>query len=215
GEFAGSGVPRNRGVDRRGLAPLRALASDNRQIDASVIKGGLEGSLQGRLATPSEREIHDAQVGRIQSLGRLFYEPIWVFYRGPNLVRNLGEFKGRRIMVGTPASGTRRIAALLLRANGVTAENSTFIEQDFPADAKPLVSDGADVAFLALPPDSKKIQDLLRAPDILLMDFSAEAEAYTTRFPFLSKLVMFRGSVEFAPDLPSADITLLASAPAL
>jgi hypothetical protein len=47
------------------------------------------------------------------------------------------------------------------------------------------------------------------------MDFSAEAEAYVTRFPFLSKLVMYRGSVEFEPDIPSADITLLASAPAL
>jgi uncharacterized protein len=118
-------------------------------------------------------------------------------------------------MVGTPESGTRRIATLLLRANGVTAENSTFIDQDFPADAKPLTGDGADVAFVALPPDAKKVQDLLRAPDILLMDFSAEAEAYTTRFPFLSKLVMYRGSVEFEPDIPSADITLLATAPAL
>src|SRR5256885_2501789 len=51
------------------------------------------------------------------------------------------------------------------------AENSTFIDQDFPADAKPLTGDGADVAFVALAPDSKKVQDLLRAPDILLMDF--------------------------------------------
>ena len=214
-ELARFGVTLELRDDLQGLETLQALAADNRTVDAGVIKGGLAGSLQGRLATPSEREIHDAQVGRIQSLGRLFYEPIWVFYRGPNLVRSLGEFKGRRIMVGTPASGTRRIAALLLRANGVTAENSTFIEQDFPADAKPLTDDGADVAFVALPPDSKKIQDLLRAPDILLMDFSAEAEAYITRFPFLSRLVMYRGSVEFAPDLPSADITLLASAPAL
>src|SRR5215475_4122393 len=214
-ELARFGVTLELRPDLQGLDALQALATDDGRIDASVIKGGLAGSLQGRLATEAERTIHDTQVSRVQSLGRLFYEPIWVFYRGPNLVRSLGEFKGRRILVGTPTSGTRRVAALLLRANGVTAENSTFIEQDFPADAKPLVSDGADVAFLALPPDSKKIQDLLRAPDILLMDFSAEAEAYTTRFPFLSKLVMFRGSVEFDPDIPSADITLLASAPAL
>src|SRR5215470_5715739 len=201
--------------DLQGLDALQALASDNRQIDASVIKGGLEGSLQGRLATPSGREIHDAQVGRIQSLGRLFYEPIWVFYRGPNLVRSLGEFKGRRIMVGTPTSGARRVAALLLKANGVTPENSKFIEQDFPADAKPLTGDGADVAIVSLPPDSKKIQDLLRTPGIFLMDFSAEAEAYVTRFPFLAKVVMYRGAVEFEPEIPTADITLLASEPAI
>jgi hypothetical protein len=67
-------------------------------------------------------------------------------------------------MVGTPESGTRRIASLLLRANGVTAENSTFIEQDFPADAKPLTGDGADVAFVALPPDSKRFKTFYARP---------------------------------------------------
>ena len=97
--------------------------------------------------------------------------PETIFYRGPNLVKSLGEFKGRRIMVGTPTSGTRRVATLLLKANWVTSENSKFIEQDFPADAKPLTSDGADVAFVSLPPDAKRVQDLLRAPGILLMDF--------------------------------------------
>jgi len=214
-ELARFGVTLELRTDLQGLDALQALAAGTGRIDGGVLKGGLAGSLQGRLATASERDLHDKQVSQLQSVGRLFYEPIWIFYRGPNLVRSLGEFKGRRIMVGTPESGTRRIATLLLKANGVTAENSTFIDQDFPADAKPLTSDGADVAFVALPPDAKKVQELLRAPDILLMDFSAEAEAYTTRFPFLSKLVMFRGSVEFEPDIPSADITLLATAPAL
>jgi len=214
-ELARFGVTLELRPDLQGLDTLQALSADDGRVDGGVIKGGLAGSLQGRMATPAERALHDAQVGQIQSVGRLFYEPIWVFYRGPNQVRSLGEFKGKRIMVGTPTSGTRRVAALLLRANGVTAENSTFIEQDFPADAKPLTGDGADVAFVALPPDAKKVQDLLHAPDILLMDFSAEAEAYITRFPFLSKLVMYRGSVEFEPDIPSADITLLAGAPAL
>jgi len=214
-ELARFGVRLELRTDLQGLDALQALAADNGRIDGGLLKGGLAGSLQGRLATASERDLHDKQVSQLQSVGRLFYEPIWIFYRGPNLVRSLGEFKGQRIMVGTPESGTRRIATLLLKANGVTAENSTFIDQDFPADAKPLTGDGADVAFVALPPDAKKVQDLLRAPDILLMDFSAEAEAYITRFPFLSRLVMYRGSVEFAPDLPSADITLLATAPAL
>src|SRR5215510_5398702 len=214
-ELARFGVTLELRPNLQGLDALQALAADDDKIDGGVLKGGLAGSLQGRLATPSERDLHDKQVAKVQSVGRLFYEPIWVFYRGPNLVRSVGEFKGRRIMVGTPESGTRRIASLLLRANGVTAENSNFIEQDFPADAKPLTADGADVAFVALPPDAKKVQELLRAPDILLMDFSAEAEAYVTRFPFLSRLVLYRGSVEFEPDIPSADITLLASAPAL
>ena len=214
-ELARFGVRLELRPDLQGLDALSALAANDGQVHAGIVKGGLAGSLQGRLATASERDLHDSQVRQLQSIGRLFYEPIWIFYRGPNLVRSLGEFKGRRIMVGTPTSGARRLATLLLKANGVTAENSTFIEQDFPADAKPLTGDGADVAFVLLPPDAQKVQDLLRAPDILLMDFSAEAEAYVTRFPFLSKLVMNRGAVEFDPDIPSADITLLASTSAL
>ena len=47
------------------------------------------------------------------------------------------------------------------------------------------------------------------------MDFAAEADAYTTRFPALSKLVLRQGAVEFDPDIPSADITLLATSAAL
>jgi len=214
-ELARFGVTLELRPDIQGLDTLRALAADDGQAHAGLVKGGLAGSLQGRLATASERAVHDAQVERLQSVGRLFYEPIWIFYRGPNLVKSLGEFKGRRIMVGTAASGTRRVATLLLKANGVTPENTRFIEQDFPGDAKPLTGDSADVAIVSLPPDAKKVQDLLRAPGILLMDFSVEADAYITRFPFLSKVVMHRGAVEFEPDIPSADITLLASAPAL
>ena len=214
-ELARFGVTLELLPDIQGLDTLRALAADDGHVHAGFVKGGLAGSLQGRLATASERAAHDVQVDRLQSIGRLFYEPIWIFYRGPNLVKSLGEFKGRRIMVGSAASGTRRVATLLLKANGITPDNSKFIDQDFPADARPLTGEGADVAFVSLPPDAKKVQDLLRAQGILLMDFSAEAEGYVTRFPFLSKVIMHRGAVEFEPDIPSADITLLASAPAL
>jgi uncharacterized protein len=214
-DLARFGVTLELRPETQGLGALRALANNDHQADAAIVKGGLAGSLRGRLATVSEQAEHDVEVGRLESVGRLFYEPIWVFYRGPNQVKSLGEFKGRRIIVGTPESGAQRVVKLLLKANGVTAENSKFIEHDFPADAKPLTGEGADVAFVSLPPDAKKVQDLLRTPGILLMDFSAEADAYTTRFPFLSKVVMSRASVEFEPEIPTADITLLASEPAL
>jgi TRAP-type uncharacterized transport system substrate-binding protein len=214
-ELARFGVTLELRDDMQGLEALRAMTAADSQADAAIIKGGLAGSLRGRLATTSEQAEHDVEVERLQSIGRLFYEPIWVFYRGTNPVKSLGEFKGRRILVGAPTSGTQRVAKLLLKANGVTVENSKFIEHEFPADAKPLTGEDVDVAFVSLPPDAKKIQDLLRAPGIRLMDFSAEAEAYTTRFPFLSKVVMSRAAVEFEPEIPSADITLLASEPAL
>jgi hypothetical protein len=165
----------------------------------------------------------------------MFYEPLWVYYRGPDLANNLGDFKGRRIMIGSLAGGTANVVALLLRVNSLFGERTdwwdppppdplpkAFITQDFPPppDTQPLTDDrgaggAADVAFISLPSDHPTVRFLLHQPNILLMDFSAQADAYVARFPFLSKVVMHRGSFRLNPDLPSAEITLLATAPAV
>jgi hypothetical protein len=164
----------------------------------------------------------------------MFHEPLWVYYRGPDLVKSLGDFnEGHRIMVGSPDSGTADVVKLLLRVNGLFGERGEsggdppppeplpkrFIEQDI-SNEKPLTDDraavgAADVAFVPLPSDHETVRYLLHQSNILLMDFSDQADAYISRFPFLSKLVMHRGSFRLHPDLPWADITLLATAPAL
>ncbi len=187
------------------------------EIDGGFVKGGVAGSMQGRYATDEERVLHDRQVENLLSVGRLFYEPIYVFYRGTGdrFARSISDFKGRKIWIGNAEGGARRVVLKLLKANGVDEKNSKIIEQELPDDAKPLLTGEADVAFLVLPPESPKIFKLMRTPNILLMDFSAEADAYAARFPYLSKLVMHRGSIEFEPDVPSANITLLATSVAL
>jgi uncharacterized protein len=184
-------------------------------LQAGFIKGGVAGSLQGRYATAEEHKWHDLQVEKLRSVGRVMLEPIWVFYRGRMAGRGLDDLKGKRILVGTVTSGSRRVATHMLMANGVDAKNSTIIEQDLDETASQLLNGTADAAFVILPPESKKVQALLRVPGIFLMNFAAEADAYTNRFPALSKIVMHQSSIEFAPDIPSADITLLATMTAL
>ena len=199
-----------------GNATLRALFVDEKSdVDAGFIKGGVAGSLQGRMATEKERKSHDRQTDALFSVGRMFYEPVYVFYRGPAQVKSLNELKGRKIAVGSKEGGARRVAKTLLRANGVDEKNSTIIETELDAEGKGLTSGEYDVAFIVLPPESNTIFKLMRNPDILLMNFAAEAEAYVARFPYLTKLVMHQGSIEFAPDIPSADITLLSTTAAL
>jgi uncharacterized protein len=184
-------------------------------IQAGFIKGGVAGSLQGRLASEEEHKWHDLQVEKLRSVGRVMLEPIWVFYRGPKQIRNLWEFKGKRIMVGTMTSGTRRVATHLLKANSIDAKSATLIEQELSDDGNQLITGDADVAFVILPAESPKVQKLMRTPGILLMNFAPEADAYTNRFPALSKVVMNQGSIEFVPEIPSADITLLTTTSAL
>ena len=202
--------------DKEGFATLRALVDDDSDINAGFVKGGLVGSMQGRLATDRAKGRH-LEYAKLQSLGRLFYEPIWVFTRNDTPIQSLRELDGKRVMVGTKDSGARRIASQLLRANGISIvrDDPKLIDKELSADAAELLEGKADAAILILPANSDKIQALLHVPNIRLMDFSAEGDAYDNRFPALTKLVLRTGSVEFNPLIPSADITLLATSVAL
>ena len=198
-----------------GFATLRALLDSKSGLDAGFVKGGLVGSLQGRLASDRAREWHGRELSKLRSVGRMFHEPIWVFTRGTLPIESLRDLEGRKILIGNRGSGGRRVVRQLLRANGVTPENSTQIDEDLTSDAAGIVTGDADAAILIIPADSDKVQKLLRVPNIRLMNFAPEAEAYTNRFPALSKVVLRRGGVEFHPLIPSADITLLATSAAL
>ena len=58
------------------------------------------------------------------------------------------------------------------------------------------------------------VQMLLQTPGVRLMDF-AQSEAYSRRFPFLTPVVLPRGVVDLARDLPPADLRLVATTTAL
>ncbi len=201
-----------------GRATLKALLDEIPSVNAGFIKGGLVGSMQGRLATDKAKGRY-AEYSQLQSVGRLFYEPIWVFTRGDLPIATLRDLKGKKILTGTFESGTRRIALQLLRANGAVTgkvkDNPDLIREDLPADAAPLLDGRADAAFLIEPADSDVIQKLLRVKNIRLMDFTAEAEAYDNRFPALSKVVLYKGGVDFEEVIPSDNITLLTTSVAL
>jgi len=203
-------------VQRRteGFATLKALLEPGPGINAGFIKGGVVGSLQGRLATEKAKDRY-AMFSKLWSVGRLFYEPVWVFTRGDLPIASLRDLKNKKILTGTRESGSRRVANQLLKANGIDKANATLIAESLPADAGPLFDGRADAAILIEPADSELIQKLLRVENIRLMDFSAEAEAYDNRFPAITKVVLRKGAVEFNPVIPSADITLLATTVAL
>ena len=197
-----------------GRLTLRALVDDDSGLTAAFVKGDLVGSLQGRLASEKQKGRH-AEYSKLRSVGRLFYEPVWVFTRGDLPINTLRDLKGKRIILGTRDSGSRGIARQLLSANGVVGNVATYIDEELPADAAPLLSGAADAAIVVLAADTDRIQRLLRVPNIRLMDFTLEADAYTNRFPALSKVVLRQGAVEFDPLLPTDDITLLSTTVAL
>lgn len=198
-----------------GFNVLKSLTDPASGINAGFIKGGVVGSMQGKLAGLKGKEWRKSELDKIRSVGRLFHEPVWVFTRGDLPLASLRDLRGKRLLVGTRQSGTRRLAMQLLRANGLDANSVTLIEEELAADAGQFKSGQADAGILIMPPETDRIQQLLTLADIRLMDFSTEAAAYVNRFPALTKVVMPTGSVSFSPLIPSADITLLSTTVAL
>ncbi len=209
------GIDTLKGLLSQFKSDFSSYDGNNADIQAGFMKGGFSGSLRGRLATDRQQMWHQRQVDHLRSAGRLFYEPLWVFLKSDQPLKSLRELNGKKLYVGTKISGARRVILHLLKANGVTGKNATFIDEDIADDAAPLLKGDADAALIILPPESGKVQALLRNSQIRLMDFSAEADAYTNRFPALSKLVLRQGAVEFDPDIPGSDTTLLSTSVAL
>ena len=107
-----------------GFATLQALVDDKTGVNAGFVKGGLVGSLQGRLASEKAKQWRQQQLGKWFSIGRVLHEPIWVFTRGDLPMQSLRDLQHGRILIGLHDGGTRRIANELLAANGIGPSNA-------------------------------------------------------------------------------------------
>lgn len=61
----------------------------------------------------------NAERSGLISLGSLFTEPVWLFYRNRLSIRRLRELKGLRINVGPTGAGVPQVLGKILAANGI------------------------------------------------------------------------------------------------
>jgi TRAP transporter TAXI family solute receptor len=178
---------------------LKRLSDPALNVDVALLQGGTTTTKQ----SPG-----------IISLGRVYLEPMWVFYRSDTAVDRLAALKGKRIAVGPEGSGTRPLALALLERNGITTANSEFLPI-LGAELIAAVVDGrADAAFMTSSIESPQVQTLLKTPGVRLMNFP-QAEAYTRIFPYLTRIVLPKGAVDLANNLPEADVEMVAPMAAL
>ncbi len=146
----------------------------------------------------------------LRSLGSVSYEPVWVFYRSEHRIDKLFQLSGQRIAVGDEGSGIRGLALQLLEANEIPANSKNLLPLAGLSAAEALKQGTIDAAFVVAAQESPVVQAMLRTPDVRVMSFS-QADAYTRRFPFLSKIVLPRGVVDLVRDMPPRDTVLLAT----
>ncbi len=151
------------------------------------------------------------------SLGSMFNEPVWLFYRSDSATRllkasqlsALSQLVGWRVNIGAPGSGVPPLARQLLDANRIDPAGIVLTQQATTPAVVDLLEGRLDALVLASAPEALMVQMLLQTPGIALFDF-AQADAYTRRFGFLSAVTLPRGVVDLAADLPRADIHMVA-----
>ena len=191
---------------RGSLDNLRALRDPKRDVDLGFVQGG--SSEAARMA--------DEQKGGVplESLGSLFFEPLWIFYRSPGPLADLRALRGLRVNLGARGSGTPGLMRKLLAANGIDREDLKASNLDLTPAVVALLGDELDALAFTSAPESPIVQMLLQTPGVRLLEFP-QAEAYARRFPFLSPVVLPRGVADLARDVPSRDVPLLATTTSL
>jgi len=206
----------------------QALATHGIQVTLRPTQGSAENL---RLLQDGEVEIGFVQGGsneapasdeKLEALGSLFVEPVWLFYRRDaarklkrdGTLRSLGELKGLRVNVGSEGSGVPALMDKLFEANRIDANTLTLSRLRQTPAVVALLDGQIDALVLASAPESLMVQMLLQTPGIALMDF-AQNEAYARRFPFLTPVTLPRGVVDLAADVPPQDVRLVATTTSL
>ena len=142
------------------------------------------------------------------SLGSLFYEPVWIFYRSKKELSHLADLKGLRVNVGPNGYGVHKLFTQIIGVNNLSDADFQLEQLDSMQGAAAFLEGKLDVLVMSAASDSLLVQMLLQTPGVRLFDF-AQAEAYTRRLPFLSHVVLPRGIVDIGKDIPARDYHLI------
>jgi len=152
----------------------------------------------------------------LRSLASVAFEPVWIFSAGLDLSKGLGALRGKRVSVGVRGSGNEKVALDLLAIYGVVdgqrqpAGGTTLVREGSTRTAELLQAGEIDAAILIVAAQAPAVQQLLANPHVTLADLE-HTEGLARRLPYFQPVVLKRGSVDPARDLPPRDVALLAT----
>lgn len=173
---------------------LARLADPNADVDAGFIQTGT---------------VTDPDQYSLESLGAIYYEPVWVFYRGPPGHRRLEHLAGKRIAIGPEGSGTRKLALELLHRHGMAGSASRLSPLSGLQAVEAIRRGEIEAVITVGTLHSATVWLLLHTEGISLASFE-QADAYARHFPYLSVLTLPRGAVSFVRDIPPHDVRMIA-----
>jgi TRAP transporter TAXI family solute receptor len=174
---------------------LERLNDPKSAVDVGFVQGGIS---------------NETTSGNVVSLGSLYYEPMLVFYCGTGTVSSLSDFKGKRLAIGSPGSGTRALALALLKLHKMEpGGNTEMVDSGAEESVKALLEDKVEAAFLTSDSASPRLmRQLLLNEEVHLVNFT-HADAYARRVSYLNRLDLPMGALDFGQNIPKENIRLV------
>ncbi len=185
---------------------LRLVSTDGAVENLALLRDPRSGVHVGLVQGGNARE-SDANV--VESLGTLFFEPLWLFYRRELRPLDIDSLHGRKVSIGPKGSGTQALALDLLQRSGADQNAAELLMLGTQATEEKLLSGEIDAAMMMVSWDSPVVKRLLADERIELASFR-HADAYVALFPYLSKVILPAGVADLARKRPPQDIVLVA-----
>jgi len=190
---------------------LRLLQDPKEDVQIAFVQGG---------STESQRVAKEGEEEKLplMSLGSMFYEPVWIFYRGDaakkikkdGVLTEFAQLKGLRVNTGARGSGIPGIFGRMLIANRMDREDVKRSQLELTPAVVELLEGRLDAVAMVSAPESPLVQMLLQTPGIRLLEIE-QAEAYARRYRYLSPVVLPRGVVDLPGNAPPHDLPMLAT----
>jgi TRAP-type uncharacterized transport system substrate-binding protein len=193
-------ILRRSGIQLRLLPSAGGVENIRRLQDPQT--GVAVGFAQGGLTS-------EAQSPELESLGTVFYEPFWFFYRGSLSGRMLEGLRGKRLSIGPEGGGARVLALQFMALNGIDQNIAQFVSLNDEEAGAALLRGDIAAAMLVASWDSDVVRRLLASSDVSVLSF-ARADAYVALYPYLNKLLLPTGVGNLATNRPPEDVNLLA-----
>jgi TRAP-type uncharacterized transport system substrate-binding protein len=202
------------------------VALDEKGIDVTLIDtdGAVDNVI--RLNDPKDKAnvafsygaaLNHDQIHGIYSLGSLFYEPVWIFYRKNKIhdLKSMKDLANYKVGLGPAKSGSFMIAKkLLLDLNVDITKNSNFVSSSFVDIHKKFLKGDLDAIIIVSTYLDPIVQNLMREPKVALYSFS-NANAYERKYNYLEAVNIPAGSIDLLNQIPPKDIELISTTASL
>src|SRR5258706_7255047 len=191
---------------------LRLLQDPKNDVQIAFVQGGSVST------QPAEGTKEDDGKLPVMSLGSMFYEPLWLFYRTEvakklnreGVISEFSQLRGLRVNVGARGRGIPGVMSRLMAANLMDRDDIQRSNLDLTPALVALLEGKIDAVAMVSAPESQLVQMLLQTPGIRMYEF-AQAEAYARRYRFLSAVTLPRGVVDLSRNMPPHDVGLVAA----